>query len=177
MMLCRAQRTIVARSYGHRLQSAISQSSRAATMDKPPSRFGWRYHADNTLQFILWASFGSAAIHLLNIKQKFEEKDRKLSNKIALLKDVITRIGQGEDVDVEKELRVGHFEEEAEWQEIMDSFLRDAERDVPLEAGSVSTSQSVTGGSEEDLEKLLDELGRSESDNNRSTSRGWFKLS
>ena len=82
---------------------------------------------DNTFQFILWASFGSAAIHLINMKQKYAEKERRLSTKIAILKDIIKRVGEGEDVDVAKELKVGKTEEEREWEEVINSFREEAD--------------------------------------------------
>ncbi|CCG81421.1 Putative uncharacterized protein [Taphrina deformans PYCC 5710] len=49
-----------------------------------------------------------------------------MSTKIAILKDVIRRIANGEEVDVAKELRVGKTEEEREWEEVMNSFREDA---------------------------------------------------
>lgn len=118
--------------------SAAASSSRYSGYEMPtkrqPSKYGWRYHLDNTFQFILWASFGSAAIHLLNIKQKYEEKDRRLSTKIAVLKDIIRRVGEGEEVDVVRELRVGKTEEEREWEEVMNSFRQEAGIDIGTEA-------------------------------------------
>lgn len=107
---------------------------------------------------MLWASFGSAAIHLLNIKQKYADKERKLSTKIEILKDVITRIGNGEDVDVEKELRVGRTEEEREWQEVLDAFKRQADAD---------TADLPSSGIENTGRETL-------SSTKADGSRGWF---
>lgn len=126
-------------SIRHASSSATANSSRYSgyetTGKRQPSKYGWRYHLDNTFQFILWASFGSAAIHLLNIKQTYAEKDRRLSTKIAVLKDIIRRVGEGEQVDIARELKVGKTEEEREWEEVMNSFRQEAGIDVSSDVG------------------------------------------
>lgn len=113
----------------YRTRRAITSSQHSgyeSTFTRPPSAYGWRYHLDNTIQFILWASFGSAAIHLLNIKQKYSDKERRLTTKIAVLKDIIRRVNEGEEVDVARELKTGKSEEEREWEEVMNSFREEA---------------------------------------------------
>lgn len=146
------------------------------TFTPPPSAYGWRYHIDNTIQFILWASFGSAAIHLLNIKQKYSDKERRLSTKIAVLKDIIRRVHEGEDVDIARELKVGRSEEEKEWQEVMDSFREQAGIEIKrLESDTRSFSDAISAlerpTSEARLVPLDGRLGGSQS----ATSKGgWF---
>lgn len=49
-----------------------------------------------------------------------------MATKISILKDVIKRIGEGEDVDVAKELKVGKTEEEREWEDVLESFQEEA---------------------------------------------------
>lgn len=80
---------------------------------------------------------------MLNIKQKYSDKERRLSTKIAVLKDVIKRIQEGEDVDIARELGTGRTEDEREWQEVMDSFREDAGLDITksLIYDPVETSQ------------------------------------
>ena len=80
---------------------------------------GWRAQLDNTFQFVLWASFGSAAIHLINVKQRFADRQRGYDTRIAVLRDIIDRVGRGEDVDVGKELRVGEREGEQDWEDMV----------------------------------------------------------
>ncbi|ORY83806.1 hypothetical protein BCR37DRAFT_280681 [Protomyces lactucae-debilis] len=107
------------------------------------SRLTWKSHVDNTVQFVLWASFGSAAIHLINIKQAYAEKERKLDTKIGILRNVIDRIGKGEQVDVGRELKVGKTEEEREWEEMMGAFRDDADKTLQRPATDAPAVQDA----------------------------------
>lgn len=144
--------------------------------DKPASAYGWRYHLDNTIQFILWASVGSAAIHLLNIKQEYKEKERRLSTKIAILRDVIKRVGQGEDVDIARELQVGRTEEEKEWEEVLASFREAAgltEEEQSTQATASTKTQSV-GSTMSNAQGIDHDTLKDRGNILKATSRGWF---
>lgn len=157
----------------HATSSSSQYSGYDAAHAKIPSKYGWRYHLDNTFQFILWASFGSAAIHLINIKQKYAEKDRRLSTKIALLKDIIKRVGNGEDVNVAKELKVGKTEEERDWEEIMSSFREEAERAVGADGSDSKDkrTESIQQNLPEESRNPERQSGLVETQANKS---GWF---
>jgi hypothetical protein len=140
------------------------------TFKRMASRLGWRAHIDNTVQFILWAGFGSAAIHLINIKQAYAERERKLDTKIGLLRNVIERIGKGEQVDVAKELRVGRTEEEREWEEMMGAFKDDADKainrpdaDKTVVRAAATTAQQTTAADSGLKESKLGEQPRKQS--------------
>lgn len=125
---------------------------------------------DNTFQFILWASFGSAALHLLNIKQKYADKERRLSTKIAILKDIIKRVGDGETVDVEKELKIGKTEEERDWEDVINAFREDA--GIP----SVRQSQLSVNSETMNARPLATNANTTDTGDTRlpTVSRGWF---
>jgi hypothetical protein len=58
---------------------------------------------------------GNAAIHILRIKREIKLYSRKADQKIELLREVIQRVQNGEDVDVEKLLGTGDPKSEEEW--------------------------------------------------------------
>lgn len=58
---------------------------------------------------------GNAAIHIIRIKRDMALHSRQVDQKIELLKEVIRRVQNGEDVDVEKMLGTGDPKMEEEW--------------------------------------------------------------
>ncbi|KAF3040357.1 hypothetical protein E8E12_009397 [Didymella heteroderae] len=62
---------------------------------------------------------GSQAIQILWLKQERAHALRKAEAKIGLLREVIERVQNGEDVDVEKVLGTGDERMEKEWHEVL----------------------------------------------------------
>ncbi|KZM23256.1 uncharacterized protein EKO05_0004472 [Ascochyta rabiei] len=81
----------------------------------PKSR-GWN---PATPYIILSLLVGSQAIQILWLKQERAHSLRKAEAKIGVLKEVIERVQNGEDVNVEKVLGTGDAESEKEWAEVM----------------------------------------------------------
>ncbi|KAJ4384296.1 hypothetical protein N0V86_001143 [Didymella sp. IMI 355093] len=68
---------------------------------------------------ILALLVGSQAIQILWLKQERAHALRKAEAKIGLLREVIERVQNGEDVDVEKVLGTGDEKMEQEWHEVL----------------------------------------------------------
>lgn len=68
---------------------------------------------------ILSLLVGSQAIQILWLKQERAHALRKADAKIGLLREVIERVQNGEDVDVEKVLGTGDESQEREWHEVL----------------------------------------------------------
>lgn len=64
---------------------------------------------------ILGMLTGNAAIHILRMKRDMKLYSRKADQKIELLREVIQRVQNGENVDVEKLLGTGDPKMEEEW--------------------------------------------------------------
>lgn len=62
---------------------------------------------------------GSQAIQQLTLKQEHADFLRKADGRIAVLREVIERLGRGEEVDVERMLGTGEDAEEKAWEEGM----------------------------------------------------------
>ncbi|CAG8464825.1 hypothetical protein C2G38_2215466 [Gigaspora rosea] len=50
-------------------------------------------------QYAVWATFGSAAIHLLWTKNEYREYKEKMDLKILKLEELIERLKRGENID------------------------------------------------------------------------------
>ncbi|KAF2625928.1 hypothetical protein BU25DRAFT_105903 [Macroventuria anomochaeta] len=81
----------------------------------PKSR-GWN---PATPYIILSLLVGSQAIQILWLKQERAHSLHKAEAKIGLLREVIERVQNGEDVDVEKVLGTGDEGSEREWAEVL----------------------------------------------------------
>ncbi|KAG5518189.1 hypothetical protein PMAC_003375 [Pneumocystis sp. 'macacae'] len=77
----------------------------------------------NIMFVVLLTVLGSQAIHVLSIKQEFNEFETQIDTKISLLRDIIDRIQRGEDVDVSKELGTGVKKQEKEWSDVMQQII------------------------------------------------------
>ena len=64
---------------------------------------------------ILGMLTGNAAIHIIRTKRDMKLYSRKADQKMELLREVIQRVQNGEDVDVEKLLGTGDPAKEEEW--------------------------------------------------------------
>jgi hypothetical protein len=60
---------------------------------------------------------GSQAIHQILLKHEHADFMRKADSRIAALREVIERLGRGEDVDVEAMLGTGDEKAEKDWEQ------------------------------------------------------------
>ncbi|KAF2084308.1 hypothetical protein K490DRAFT_49468 [Saccharata proteae CBS 121410] len=104
-----------------------------------------------TTYIMLAMVVGSNAINFLQLRRETADFQRKADAKIALLKEVIERIGRGEDVDVERILGTGVEEKEREWEEALkeieeeDKTWQSRKR---RKAAAAEPQESASGGSD-----------------------------
>lgn len=72
-----------------------------------------------TIFIVLGILVGSNAINLLTLKREMLNFSRKTDAKLSLLREVLQRVKNGEDVDVEKLLGTGDPKSEQEWEDVM----------------------------------------------------------
>jgi hypothetical protein len=65
---------------------------------------------------------GSNAINILALRREMLNFSRKTEAKLTVLRDVLKRVKNGEDVDVERLLGTGDAEQEAEWEDVMNEI-------------------------------------------------------
>ncbi|KAJ5238725.1 hypothetical protein N7468_003344 [Penicillium chermesinum] len=113
-----------------------------------------------TFYIVMFTLIGSQAIRMLSLKNSYATYSRTTDAKIRLLREVIERVKNGEEVDVERILGTGNKAEEREWEEVMqeiekeDALWRSKNSKVPLhkvEDRSVETQEkdSTTPSSKE----------------------------
>lgn len=74
-----------------------------------------------TFYIIMFTLIGSQAIRMITLKNSYSAYTRTTDAKIELLREVITRVKNGEKVDVEKLLGTGDEAKEREWDEGLSS--------------------------------------------------------
>lgn len=74
-----------------------------------------------TFYIIIFTLIGSQAIRMITLKNSYSAYTRTTDAKIELLREVITRVKNGEKVDVEKLLGTGDEAKEREWDEGLSS--------------------------------------------------------
>ncbi|KAJ5908038.1 hypothetical protein N7495_000720 [Penicillium taxi] len=72
-----------------------------------------------TFYIVIFILIGSQAIRMLTLKNSYAAYTRSTDAKIELLKEVIGRIKNGENIDVEKLLGTGDEAKEKEWEEVL----------------------------------------------------------
>ncbi|WPG98074.1 Hypothetical protein R9X50_00086000 [Acrodontium crateriforme] len=77
---------------------------------------GWNPY---TFLIILGVVVGSNAINLIALRNEMLNFTRKTEAKLALLREVIQRVKNGEDIDVKRILGTGDPEQEQEWEDVM----------------------------------------------------------
>lgn len=75
-----------------------------------------------TFFIIIFLLIGSMAIQMISLRKNFEAFMRRSDVRIGLLREVIEKIQNGENVDVEKVLGAGDPEREAEWEEVLNEI-------------------------------------------------------
>jgi len=72
-----------------------------------------------TIFILLAIVVGSNAINTLALRNEMLNYNRKTDAKLELLREVVQRVKDGEDVDVKKMLGTGDAQAEKEWEEVM----------------------------------------------------------
>lgn len=70
-----------------------------------------------TFYIIIFLLIGSMAIQMISLRKNFDAFMRRSDVRIGLLREVVERIQNGEEVDVEKVLGSGDPDKEAAWEE------------------------------------------------------------
>ncbi|KAM0254825.1 hypothetical protein ACHAQJ_006365 [Trichoderma viride] len=98
-----------------------------------------------TYFIVMFLFIGSMSIQMIALRNQTERYMRQSSLRVAQLREVVQRIQNGEDVDVEKMLGTGDAQKEMEWEEVLQAIERDeASRNPekqPKEKQTETTSQ------------------------------------
>ncbi|KAL7925907.1 hypothetical protein ACQKWADRAFT_310187 [Trichoderma austrokoningii] len=78
-----------------------------------------------TYFIVMFLFIGSMSIQMIALRNQTERYMRQSSLRIAQLREVVQRIQNGEDVDVEKILGTGDPQKETEWEEVLRAIERD----------------------------------------------------
>jgi hypothetical protein len=78
-----------------------------------------------TFFIVMALLIGSNAIQMIALRNERLNSTRKTDAKIALLRETIQRVLQGEDVDVGRILGTGDAEKEKEWEQVMQELESD----------------------------------------------------
>lgn len=92
------------------LANTRSYSSVDASFEPPVSRLRDRIKS-YWPAFLAWTVFGSEALHLLWLRQDYKNYKEKTTTRISILNDVITKMENGQHVDLENALYIGDFRE------------------------------------------------------------------
>lgn len=86
--------------------------------NRPRRRGGKSKEWNPATYFIVMFLFvGSMSIQMIALRNQTSRYMRQASVRLQVLREVVERIQNGEDVDVEKELGTGDEQKEAEWEE------------------------------------------------------------
>lgn len=83
---------------------------------KPTKKKDWNPF---TIYIVLALLVGSNAIQIIALRNETLNFSRKTDAKLALLREVVQRVKNGEDVDVEGLLGTGDPQQEKEWEEVI----------------------------------------------------------
>lgn len=100
---------------------AFRRDGRNTSDSKEPRSKTWN---PATIFIVLGILVGSNAINILALKREMLNFSRKTEAKLTVLRDVLKRVKNGEDVDVEKLLGTGDAEQEKEWEDVMNEIER-----------------------------------------------------
>ncbi|KAL7799999.1 hypothetical protein V8C37DRAFT_1065 [Trichoderma ceciliae] len=107
-----------------------------------------------TYFIVMFLFIGSMSIQMITLRNQTERYMRQSSLRVAQLREVVRRIQNGEDVDVEKILGTGDPQKETEWEEVLQAIERDEASRNPekqpkqkqAEPQSKTTSQAESNG-------------------------------
>ncbi|PTB67897.1 hypothetical protein BBK36DRAFT_1115282 [Trichoderma citrinoviride] len=105
-----------------------------------------------TYFIVMFLFIGSMSIQMIALRNQTERYMRQSSLRLAQLREVVQRIQNGEDVDVEKVLGTGDPQKETEWEEMLQAIERDEAsrssekqpKQKPTEPRPKATSQSLS---------------------------------
>ncbi|KAN0114901.1 hypothetical protein V8E51_004445 [Hyaloscypha variabilis] len=100
----------------------LRQSSPRAALKKKVRSKEWN---PATFFIVIFLFIGSMSIQMIALRNEFAAFSRRADAKIGLLKEVIERIQNGEEVDVEGLLGTGDKEREKEWEEVLQEIERE----------------------------------------------------
>lgn len=89
----------------------------AAAASKPKTPWLAKEWNPATFYIVIFLLIGSMAIQMISLRNNFTAFTRRADVRIGLLREVIERIQNGEEVDVEKVLGSGDTENEAAWEQ------------------------------------------------------------
>ncbi|KAI9853554.1 MAG: hypothetical protein M1824_001119 [Vezdaea acicularis] len=92
---------------------------------------------------------GSNAIQLIALKNDFVAFSRKADAKIGLLREVIERVQNGEEVDVAGLLGTGDKEQEKEWEEVLKELEEEDENWLSKSQRRREKAEKAINGSDE----------------------------
>ncbi|KAK7736246.1 hypothetical protein SLS53_007081 [Cytospora paraplurivora] len=78
-----------------------------------------------TFFIIIFLLIGSMSIQMISLRKNFEAVMRRSDVRIALLREVVEKMQNGETVDVEKVLGSGDPDKEAGWEEVLNEIEKD----------------------------------------------------
>ncbi|KAL8792961.1 MAG: hypothetical protein Q9195_004458 [Heterodermia aff. obscurata] len=146
-------------------------------------RAGWNPATFFIFTFLL---IGSNAIQMISLRNDFRSFSRKSEAKISLLKEVIERVQNGEDVDVEGLLGTGDQEKEREWEEVIRE-IEDADANwdpsvtkrkdrqaARMQDGQPSTSHRDEPTAGVDSTESNSQEANASINNSKSTPRGFY---
>ncbi|KAH6682028.1 hypothetical protein B0J14DRAFT_469924 [Halenospora varia] len=94
----------------------LRKGSSSATKKKKIKSKEWN---PATFFIIIFLFIGSMSIQMIALRNEFAAFTRRADAKISLLKEIIERIKNGEEVDVEGLLGTGDPQREMEWEEVL----------------------------------------------------------
>ncbi|TVY71489.1 hypothetical protein LSUE1_G007025 [Lachnellula suecica] len=113
-----------------------------------------------TFFIIIFLFIGSMSIQMIALRNEFAAFTRRADAKIGLLKEIIERVKNGEEVDVEGLLGTGDSQREKEWEEVLkeieeeDAAWEESQKQKSLKKDkSTSTSTSQTTNMTEKTEE------------------------
>jgi hypothetical protein len=106
--------SITSRSFWLSLIPKPLRRTPGTVAQKKPKSKDWN---PATFFIIIFLLIGSMSIQMIALKQSFAVFTRRADAKIGLLKEIIERIQNGEEVDVEGLLGSGDAKREKEWEE------------------------------------------------------------
>ncbi|KAM4055249.1 hypothetical protein HRG_006048 [Hirsutella rhossiliensis] len=78
-----------------------------------------------TYFIVMFLFIGSMSIQMITLRKQMDQHTRQSAVRIGLLRDVVEKIRNGEEVDVEKVLGTGDAQREADWEEMLQAIEQD----------------------------------------------------
>ncbi|KAH6605160.1 hypothetical protein Trco_006867 [Trichoderma cornu-damae] len=97
-----------------------------------------------TYFIVMFLFIGSMSIQMIALRNQTERYMRQSSLRVAQLREVVRRIQDGEDVDVEKILGTGDAQKETEWEEVLRAIERDEASRRPQEEAKPKQTEAGT---------------------------------